>query len=87
MTARRLPFAYPIYQTGYEAPFTALDEWAASLPRFLTFGRHGLFAHDNTHHALAMAYAMSRFFGMLSSVQRPLYASMLSPHQSFSVNT
>jgi hypothetical protein len=23
----------------------------------LTFGRQGLFAHDNTHHTLAMAYA------------------------------
>jgi hypothetical protein len=23
----------------------------------VTFGRQGLFAHDNTHHALAMAYA------------------------------
>jgi hypothetical protein len=23
----------------------------------LTFGRQGLFAHDNTHHALATAYA------------------------------
>jgi hypothetical protein len=25
----------------------------------LTFGRQGLFAHDNTHHALAMALAAS----------------------------
>jgi protoporphyrinogen oxidase len=53
----RLPQAYPIYLNGYERPFARLDEWAASLPRFLTFGRQGLFAHDNTHHALAMAYA------------------------------
>ena len=30
--------------------------WADSLPRITTFGRLGLFAHDNTHHALAMAY-------------------------------
>ena len=53
VTARRLPFAYPIYQTGYEDDFEKLDEWAATLPKFLTFGRQGLFAHDNTHHALA----------------------------------
>ncbi|MGQ0542517.1 MAG: FAD-dependent oxidoreductase, partial [Blastocatellia bacterium] len=32
------------------------DEWACGLDRVLTFGRQGLFAHDNTHHALAMSY-------------------------------
>ena len=52
----RLPQAYPIYLDGYEAPLAILDQFAASLPRFLTYGRQGLFAHDNTHHALAMAY-------------------------------
>jgi protoporphyrinogen oxidase len=56
-TTKRLPYAYPIYRKGYEAPFAALDEWAAGLKNVLTFGRQGLFAHDNTHHALAMAYA------------------------------
>ncbi|MGH7657096.1 MAG: FAD-dependent oxidoreductase, partial [Gemmatimonadales bacterium] len=54
---RRLPQAYPIYQRGYEKPFGRLDAWADSLPRLLTYGRQGLFAHDNTHHALYMAYA------------------------------
>ena len=32
-----------------------LDRWAENLGGLLTFGRQGLFAHDNTHHALAMA--------------------------------
>jgi protoporphyrinogen oxidase len=54
---RRLPQAYPIYRTGYDFPFGVLDRWADALPRLLTYGRQGLFAHDNTHHALAMAYA------------------------------
>lgn len=57
VTVRRLPQAYPIYLTGYEKPFATLDRWADTLPRLLTYGRQGLFAHDNTHHALAMAYA------------------------------
>jgi protoporphyrinogen oxidase len=57
VAVRRLPQAYPIYTIGYEEPFQALDRWAESLPAFLSFGRQGLFAHDNTHHALAMAYA------------------------------
>jgi protoporphyrinogen oxidase len=54
---RRLRHAYPIYTRGFAAPFHELDAWAAGLPRLLSFGRQGLFAHDNTHHALAMAYA------------------------------
>ncbi|MCI0664368.1 MAG: hypothetical protein L0220_25195 [Acidobacteria bacterium] len=29
----------------------------SGFPPLLTFGRQGLFAHDNTHHALYMAYA------------------------------
>jgi protoporphyrinogen oxidase len=54
---RRLTHAYPIYLEGYERHFETLDAWASSLPDVLTYGRQGLFAHDNTHHALAMAYA------------------------------
>ena len=54
---RRLRHAYPIYTRGYEVPFGILDAWADALPKLLTFGRQGLFAHDNTHHALYMAYS------------------------------
>jgi protoporphyrinogen oxidase len=53
---RRLTHAYPIYLRGYERHFERLDAWVDGLPRLLSFGRQGLFAHDNTHHALAMAY-------------------------------
>ncbi len=53
--ARRLRQAYPIYLNGYEEPFGKLDAWANSLPGFTSYGRQGLFAHDNTHHALFMA--------------------------------
>jgi protoporphyrinogen oxidase len=56
VVTRRLPHAYPIYQTGYERHFEIQDRWLDSLDGVLTFGRQGLFAHDNTHHALAMAY-------------------------------
>jgi protoporphyrinogen oxidase len=57
VVTRRLPFAYPIYKTGYESHFAVQDRWVESLDGVLTFGRQGLFAHDNTHHALAMSYA------------------------------
>ena len=51
---RRVPNAYPVYRVGFEQDFALLDEWASSLGRVATLGRQGLFAHDNTHHALAM---------------------------------
>ena len=57
VATKRLAHAYPIYRRGFEDHFNQLDEWVAHLDRVLTFGRQGLFAHDNTHHALAMAYA------------------------------
>ena len=54
---KRLRHAYPIYEKGFEVPFNMLDCWANALPNFLSYGRQGLFAHDNTHHALYMAYS------------------------------
>jgi protoporphyrinogen oxidase len=54
---RRLRQAYPVYRRGYEDCFSRMDRWLGELEGVLTFGRQGLFAHDNTHHALAMAYA------------------------------
>jgi protoporphyrinogen oxidase len=57
VTVHRLRQAYPIYRKGYENCFNLLDQWLSGLAPLLTFGRQGLFAHDNTHHALYMAYA------------------------------
>jgi len=54
---RRLAQAYPIYTRDYREHFDRIDRWVAAQPGVLTFGRQGLFAHDNTHHTLAMAYA------------------------------
>jgi protoporphyrinogen oxidase len=54
---RRLRHVYPVYEQGYAAHLRGLDQWALTLPSVTTFGRLGLFAHDNTHHAFAMAYA------------------------------
>jgi protoporphyrinogen oxidase len=60
---RRLRFVYPVYRTGFERHFEVLDTWANGLPDLISFGRQGLFAHDNTHHALAMAYAAVECLG------------------------
>ncbi len=63
VVTRRLKQAYPIYNMGYETHFAAMDEWLAGIQGLLAFGRQGLFAHDNTHHALYMAYAAVECFG------------------------
>jgi hypothetical protein len=47
---------YPVYAVGYEPAFGTLVRWADALPGLTSFGRLGLFVHDNTHHALAMAW-------------------------------
>ena len=56
VVTKRLGHVYPIYEIGYQDSLRGVDTWAAGLPRVTTFGRLGLFAHDNTHHALAMGY-------------------------------
>ena len=55
---RRLPYAYPLYTKGYRGAFEAIDRWLDRIDGLVTFGRQGLFAHDNTHHTIAMAYAL-----------------------------
>lgn len=54
---RRTEYAYPMYQRGYEVHFNKIDQWLGQIDNLLNFGRQGLFAHDNTHHAFHMAYS------------------------------
>lgn len=63
VVTRRLSHAYPVYDRDYAARFATMDTWLAEFEGLLTFGRQGLFAHDNTHHALAMAYAAADCLG------------------------
>ena len=56
VAVRRLPHVYPVYRRGWAAHQDALEAWAAGHERLLVLGRQALFAHDNTHHALAMAW-------------------------------
>jgi protoporphyrinogen oxidase len=60
---RRLPHAYPLYTQGYRDALDALDRWIGGIGGLVTFGRQGLFAHDNTHHTMAMAYALVECLG------------------------
>ena len=72
---RRVAHAYPMYSTGFEAARTAVEEWALAQPRLLSLGRQGLFAHDNTHHTLAMAWAAAEALDVDGRVDPDRWAS------------
>lgn len=52
---KHIRHAYPIYRIGSEAALGEVASWLDTRPGVVSFGRQGLFAHDNTHHALSMA--------------------------------
>ncbi len=71
---RRLPHAYPLYTKGYREAFDAVDRWLGGFEGLVTFGRQGLFVHDNTHHTIAMAYALADTFGAEGTWDRDAWA-------------
>jgi protoporphyrinogen oxidase len=75
VTTRRLPQAYPIYTRDYRSHFECVDNWLNGIEGLVTFGRQGLFAHDNTHHALAMAYALDGCLRDNGSLDRGRWAA------------
>jgi protoporphyrinogen oxidase len=70
VVTRRLRQAYPIYRQGYETFFNRLDQYLGRFTNLLSFGRQGLFAHDNTHHALYMAYCAAACLDAVGSFDR-----------------
>lgn len=71
---RRISHAYPVYDLDYQRHFETVDTWLSSLDGFLSFGRQGLFAHDNTHHAFAMAYAAAAVLTPEGGIDRATWA-------------
>ncbi len=72
---RRLSHAYPVYDLDYERHFNRVDEWLLGLDGLLVFGRQGLFAHDNTHHAFAMAYGAADCLDERGRIDRARWAA------------
>jgi len=83
VAVRRLRSAYPIYRVGFEAHFHRVASWVSHLPGLVSFGRLGLFAHDNTHHALLMAEAAVRCMeddGRFDETRWEVYRAGFSTH-------
>jgi protoporphyrinogen oxidase len=59
----RMPGVYPVYDHGFAARQAVVEAWTAAQPRLVAVGRQALFAHDNTHHALAMGWAAADALG------------------------
>jgi protoporphyrinogen oxidase len=59
VVVRRVPRVYPTYTLGFAARLASVDEWLDTNSRVVTFGRQGLFAHDNAHHAMATGWALA----------------------------
>jgi protoporphyrinogen oxidase len=78
----RLPHAYPLYTRGYRQAFEAIDRWIAGFHGLVTFGRQGLFVHDNTHHTIAMAYALVDCLREDGTFDRPAWARARAEFQS-----
>jgi protoporphyrinogen oxidase len=78
VVVKRVPAAYPVYDLGYSKSFDTLLSWAESIPGLLTFGRHGLFAHNNSHHALDMGWAAAGALGSDGSFDEAAWASSLA---------
>lgn len=79
----RIPYAYPLYTEGYRRAFDALDAWAADVEGLVTFGRQGLFVHDNTHHTMAMGYALADCLRPSGALDRGAWAAA---RKSFEAN-
>lgn len=80
---RRINHAYPVYDLDYEQHFNTVDEWLLGLDGLLVFGRQGLFAHDNTHHAIAMSYGAADCIdatGRLDAVKWAQYREEFATH-------
>jgi protoporphyrinogen oxidase len=73
----RLPAAYPVYRPGFERELREVEAWVRSLPGVISLGRHGLHAHDNTHHALATAWAAADALGTDGSFDGHTWARSL----------
>lgn len=85
VAVHRLRQAYPVYARGFQSHFAAIDNWLSTLPSLVTLGRQGLFAHDNTHHTLAMAYAAAACVGDDFSFDRPAWRQHRRAFESFIV--
>ena len=81
--ARRLPNVYPVYDRAFAQHLATLSSHLAGIAGLVSLGRQGLFAHDNTHHTIEMAYRASECLGpdlTWNAAQWRLYQEQFRSH-------
>jgi protoporphyrinogen oxidase len=63
IVVRCVDHVYPVYRIGHEEHQQVLESWSDGREELVLFGRQPLFAHDNTHHALAMGRGAASCLG------------------------
>jgi protoporphyrinogen oxidase len=72
---KRISHAYPSYSLGYRIAFDKVDDYLKNIGNFVTLGRQGLFAHDNTHHTIEMGVAAADCFSPETGLDRNKWSS------------
>jgi len=75
VVVKRIPNVYPVYRVGFERPLAGVEQWAAGRRELMLVGRQALFAHDNTHHALAMGAAAATCLRADGTIDRLAWAT------------
>ena len=57
VVTRRLRRVYPVYKIGTAESLAIVHRWIENFEGLLTFGLQGLFAPEDSHHILSMAYS------------------------------
>lgn len=79
---RKIKQAYPIYDLGFESHLETLNHYFANFQNMILFGRQGLFVHDNTHHALHMAYSAAECIDLKGNFDHNLWSNYLIEFES-----
>ena len=74
---RRVARAYPLYRMGFAASRSRALDAVAGIEGVYPVGRHGLFLHDNLHHACAAGLACGR--ALASGVSSRTWRRELEP--------
>jgi protoporphyrinogen oxidase len=85
VATRRLRHAYPLYRRGYEVHFDRLDSWLRRIDGLISFGRQGLFSHDNADQAMQMAYSAVDCIDDDASFNRERWAAYRRVFESYVV--
>jgi len=54
-TVVRVPMAYPVYRTGYEAHLETVIAWLKQIENLQPVGRYGMFKYNNADHSILTA--------------------------------